>query len=141
MTITHGGINRRKRFDWYFDAHSKKVRIVNEDGREHSYSVQEIHHILNRLWQEFGDRYFPLANNVEYLSKGSEKMGLGMVILQQENSNVSHAQGASYLGVVLEECGYFGWNGKHRQIEWRFMDTDFSLAMIESRLTRSRSRG
>lgn len=137
MSVTHGGINRRKRFDWHFDANSHKVRIQNEDGKEHSYSIQEIHHILNSLYEEFGDKYFRLANNVEYLGKGTEKIGLGMVILQQENSNVSHAQGASYLGVVLEECGYFAWNGKHRQIEWRLIDTDFSLAMIESRLIRS----
>ena len=140
MSITRGGLSRRKQFDWHFDAISKKVRVKNEDDREHSYSVQEIHFILGRLHKEFGNKYFPLANNVEYLGDGTEKMGLGVIILQQADSNVSHAQGSSYLGVVLEECGYFTWNGKNRGIEWRLIETDFSLATIESRLIRSSTK-
>jgi len=70
MSVTRGGVTRRKQFTWYFDANSQKVCIENEDGRKHSYSVQEIQFILTRLHDEFGDRYFPLANNVEWLSKG-----------------------------------------------------------------------
>ncbi len=134
MSDTRGGVTKRKQFTWHFDANSHKVRIENEDGRKHSYSVQEIHSILTRLHDKFGDRYFPLANNVEWLSKGTEKLGLGTIILEQENSDVSHAQGSSYLGVVLEECGYLAWNEKHTRIKWRLVDTDFSLATIESRL-------
>lgn len=35
--------------------------------------------------------------------------------------NISHAQGASYLGVVLEHVGILEWNGKQRGIRWRIM--------------------
>ncbi|MGO9314589.1 MAG: hypothetical protein ACLQBD_15880 [Syntrophobacteraceae bacterium] len=134
MSVTHGVTAKAKRFDWYFDTKSKKVWIENEKGREHGYSTQEIQSILSKLYDEFRDRYFPLANNVARLSNGTEKMGFGMVILNQKNSNVPHAQGSSYLGVVLEECGYLAWNGKHVGIEWRIIDTDFSLDAIQSRL-------
>jgi hypothetical protein len=137
MSVTHGVAAKAKRFDWYFDAHLKKVRIENENGREHAYSIQEIQSILTGLHNEFRDGYFPLANNVERLSNGTERQGFGMVILKQENSNVLHAQGASYLGVVLEECGYLVWNRKHLGIEWQIIDTDFSMDAIQSRLMRS----
>jgi hypothetical protein len=136
MPFTRGGLTRRKRFEWHFDVNSGRVRIENEDGREHSYSVQEISQILKRLQKEFGGEFFPLANNVEWLSNGTEKMGIGKVILEQENSSVSHAQGSSYLGVVLEECGYFVWNQRHRGIQWRLTITDFGVKRIESRLLR-----
>jgi hypothetical protein len=140
MSITRGGSAKAKQFDWYFDANSKKVRIISEKRKEHAYSTQEIQAILSRLYNEFEDGYFPLANNVAHLGGGTEKMGLGVIILQQPNSDVYHAQGSSYLGVVLEECGYLAWNGKHVGIEWRFLDTDFSLDAIQCRLIRSSTR-
>ena len=138
MSITRGGKSRRKRFGWHFDAGSSRIAIENEDGKKHSYSVLEIRDILNTIHHRFGTNYFPLANNVEKLSNGTEKIGLGTIILEREDSDVYHAQGSSYLGVVLEERGYFIWNGKHRGIEWRLKDTDFRLATIVSRLTNAK---
>ncbi len=61
--------------------------------------------------------------------------GLGRVILGQEGANIAHAEGASYLGVVLEHCGYFFWNNHHKGIAWRLLDTDFSMETIISRLS------
>ena len=132
MSVTHGATAKAKRFDWYSDAKSKKVWIENEKGREHGYSTQEIQSILSKLYDEFRDRYFPLPNNVARLSNGTEKMGFGMVILNPKNSNVPHAQGSSYLGVVLEDAGIL-LGMQHVGIEWRIIDTDFSLDAIQSR--------
>jgi hypothetical protein len=53
-----------------------------------------------------------LANNVQKLGKGIETRGLGTIILDFNPGNVKHAQAASYLCPVLEEIGYFDWNGK-----------------------------
>jgi hypothetical protein len=108
MSVTRGGPSKGKRFRWHFDKVSQKVRIENEDRKDlHSYTVEEIQAILKSIQREFKEGYFPLANNVECLRNGTEKMGLGRAILDLEGSIICHAQGSSYLGVVLEECGYF----------------------------------
>ena len=137
MAFTRGGENKRKRFVWQYYSLSKRVNIQNQDGRDHSYSLFEIQQILRRIYSEFGMGYFPLANNVENMGNGTEQMGLGMIILSEGKNDISHAQGASYLGVVLENTGYLEWNGKNRGIEWRLLDTDFELSTIEKRLNRS----
>jgi hypothetical protein len=134
MTSTHGGDARKREFRWCIDPLSKTVHIVNENGRKHEYSLQEIVFILNRIRKEFGNNFFPLANNVEKLSNGTEQLGLGLIILQLGKSDVAHAQGASYLGVVLEQIGYLQWNGQNRGIMWRLIDSNFEEAEIESRL-------
>lgn len=134
MSVTRGGKAKGKHFTWRFESDLHQVLIENEDGRVHVYSVHEIQAVLRAVYREFKSDYFPLANNVERLWNGTEKMGLGKLILELEGSNTTHAQGSSYLGVILEECGYFVWNRKHRGIEWRLEDTDFSLDGITSRL-------
>ncbi len=136
MAFTRGSENKRKRFNWHYEPFSKKVQILNEDGKEHTYSVHEVQRILARLYKEFGLNYFPLANNVENLGNGTETMGLGMIILFEGKKEIRHAQGASYLGVVLENVGYLKWNGKTRGIEWRLIDNNFELPTIENRLKR-----
>lgn len=98
------------------------------------FSIQDIQHILVLLSAEFGDQCFPLANNVERLANRTERRGLGMIIREQANATILHAQGGRYLGVVLEEAGYFQWNGLNMGIAWRIIDTDFRLPTIESRL-------
>ncbi len=137
MSFTRGGKKRRKHFDWYYDSNLQRVLIVNEDGREHKYPLSEIHSILRIIHHRFGTDYFPLANNVEKLSNGTEGMGLGTIILELGQSTVAHAQGASYLGVVLEECGFFLWNGKHRGIEWKLLLKIIETNEIEPCLNRN----
>lgn len=134
MSVTRGGQAKGKHFNWHFDDDSNQVLIKNENGKEHAYSVKEIQTVLRAVYREFKSDYFPLANNVERLSNGTEKIGLGKLILELEESNIHHAQGSSYLGVVLEECEYFVWNGQHMGIEWRLEDTNFSLEKITSQL-------
>ena len=75
-----------------------------------------------QIKNEFGSDYFPLANNVEKLTNDNEGRGLGTAILDLNPGKVRHAQGASYIGPVLEEIGYFEWNVKNRGIKWRLKD-------------------
>jgi hypothetical protein len=86
------------------------VKIKNENGRQEEYSVHEIFEVLNWLTDKFGLDWFPLANNVEKLGNETEVNGLGVAILQKRPRKISHAQGASYLGVVLEHVGILEWN-------------------------------
>jgi hypothetical protein len=135
MSVTHGGPNKGKRFQWKFNATSGRLEITNQNGRELRYTLQEIHEILLSIQNDFGSDYFPLANNVERLSNGTERNGLGMIILRHKPGEISHAQGASYLGVVLEERGFLEWNGKHRGIEWRLKDKNLGPQRIKTRLS------
>lgn len=113
--VTHGG--RYRDFEWWIDGDT--LRIRNTDGLEHSYSLTEIVTILGKLHQEFGTDWFPLGNNVEKLHRETERPGLGATIYAQPKSNTLHAQGASYLGVILEQARILGWNHERRGIEWR----------------------
>lgn len=136
MSETQGGINKRKGFEWSYLAEEKKI-VIKKQGdksRQHQYSVREIESILSRLESFFGNGFFPLANNVEKLGNGTERQGLGTAILEQRPGDTYHAQGSSYLGVVMEECGYFEWNGKHVGIHWRLIDHDFTRENIIGKL-------
>lgn len=114
MSVTHG---KKVHFQWEFL--NDQVKIVNQEGRIHEYHLQEILRILTWLDKEFGLGWFPLANNVVKLNKGTEKSGLGMAILEQVPGDITHAQGASFLGVVLDSVGIFSWNGAKKGIQWR----------------------
>lgn len=118
MSRTHGGPRKGKQFDWRFNPVSGRLRITNEDGKDLEYSVKEIEGVLKSLHFQFGTRPFPLANNVELLAKGKERDGLGSCILKHLPGDIKRAQGASYLGVVLEESGLLTWNGEMKGIEW-----------------------
>lgn len=134
-SITHGPAHRRRHFDWHFENGRKLLHIKNERGREHEFALDEMQAILRMLHSVFGMDFFPLANNVELLGNGTEQTGFGTTIVAQADATVSHAQGASYLGVVLEECGYLEWNQQHVGIEWRIIDTDFSAGELATRLS------
>ena len=112
---THGG--RARTFEWRLDRDS--LRIESESGMSHAYALEEILTVVRLLQAHFRGNWFPLANNVEKLHHGTERYGLGGAIHQQRPGDTHHAQGASYLGVVLERAGIFEWNGKARAIQWR----------------------
>jgi len=107
MLYTHGGKSRT--FQWRFA--NDLLTIENEFGRTHEYQLVEIYNILQWLQCEFHNEWFPLANNVEKLGNGTEKKGLGIAIYRQKPGDVTHAQGSSYLGMVLESAQLFEWNG------------------------------
>jgi hypothetical protein len=118
MLVTHGG-GKAKRFNWVLQ--DDYVKIKNENGRQEEYPLGEIFDVMNWLKEKFGLSWFPLANNVEKLGQGTEVDGLGVAILRQRPRDISHAQGASYLGVVLEHVGILEWNSKQRGIQWRII--------------------
>lgn len=134
LSETRGSDNKRKKFKWTYDVEKRAVLIRNEDGKTHEYALKEIQRILLGASMVFGNDYFPLSNNVEKLADGTERRGLGTIILEQKPGDIYHAQGASYLGVVLEECGIFEWNGKRIGICWRLLRSDLNSSDISSLL-------
>ena len=136
MSFTRGGERKRKEFLWRLDATSETVIIENEKGRKLTYTVGEVREILLALHRRFRADFFPLANNVERLGNGTERPGLGTTMLDLLGHNVTKAQGASYLGAVLEEIGFFTWNDRNWGIEWRLVDTDLSRAAVTAKLAR-----
>ena len=118
MLVTHGG-RKAKRFNWVLQ--DDYVKIKNENARQEEYPVGEIFDVINWLTERFGLSWLPLANNVEKLWQGTEVDGLGVAILWRRPRNIAHAQGASYLGVVLEHVGILEWNNKERGIQWRII--------------------
>jgi hypothetical protein len=134
MSYTRGGPNKRRQFDWHYDPESGELLIINQNGREIMYSVGEIQGILLSLQARFGKEYFRLSNNVAFLGDKTEQEGLGMTILGVLPGDFTRAQGASYLGVVLEECGYLEWNGKSTGIAWRVVREDFGSEALKKRL-------
>jgi hypothetical protein len=132
MSVTHGG--RAKQFNWFFGG--ERLVIENELGLKHTYSVEEILAILSGIKSEFGDKWFPLANNVAKMYRGTEIAGLGTTIYHLCPGDTLHAQGASYLGVVLDEVGILEWNGKSRGISWRLMSHPKEPGALRTRLSR-----
>jgi len=132
MPITHGG--RARKFRW--SVNKNEIRIVSESRIKHIYTLGEILSVLSMLRTQFGDRWFPLGNNVEKLYHQTERPGLGTAIYCQHPGDTLHAQGASYLGVILEECGIFEWNGKRRGISWRNVEGPLDRRALEFRLRR-----
>lgn len=85
-----------------------------------TYAISEIVSVLEWLKNVFHDQWFPLANNVAHLGQGDVQPGLGRAIIETDiNRNVTHAQGASYLGVLLQDLMIFEWNNINKGIQWR----------------------
>ncbi len=130
MLYTHGGKTRT--FQWRFA--NDLLTIENELGRIHEYQLAEIYNILQWLQCEFHNDWFPLANNVEKLGNGTEKKGLGVAIYRQKPGDVTHAQGSSYLGVVLESAQLLEWNGAKKGIQWRIIRQINTIDNVRSTL-------
>jgi hypothetical protein len=127
MSTTHGG--RKKGFGWRLNGN--QIHIKNDDGREHVFSLSETFQIIQWLNGIFRNDWFPLANNVALLGSGEEKDGLGTAILSHSPDDITHAQGSSYLGVILEEIGVFQWNGEKRGIQWRIVKMPESVGELK----------
>jgi hypothetical protein len=117
MSTTHGG--KAKRFVWSY--RDDLLVIKTNEGKTHQYTLQEIIAILSVLRTKFEHGWFPLANNVQKMFELEERPGLGSTIYSLRPGDTYHAQGASYLGVVLEEAGILEWNGRMKGIEWRLV--------------------
>ncbi len=115
MSVTHGG--RARNFAWTVEGGN--LLIESESEMRHEYSLHDILTIIRSLRARFGENWIPLANNVEKMYAGTEIPGLGMTLYDQNLGNTTYAQGASYLGVVLEESDILKWNGEKKGIRWR----------------------
>ncbi len=78
----------------------------------------------------------PILGNQGFISPAHRLNGFVYRENWLENlpKDIARAQGASYLGVVLEECGFLEWNKEHGGIAWRLLETDFSPEALEARL-------
>lgn len=132
--MTRGGPRKAKRFTWRYDPATRAIIIVNERERALVYTLEQVVAALHALKAEFGSREIPLANNVAKVGDGSEQPGFGTVLIRLKPGDTSFAQGASYLGVVLEDLGYLRWNGRHRGIAWHLTDTSVDRVDLERRL-------
>jgi hypothetical protein len=95
---------KSKDFKWCFDPGQDAIAIVRDNGTQELFKTSEVFAILHEIYDCFGYDCFPLANNVETMPLGTEKMGLGTIIYGAVKI-VSHAQAASQLGVILERIG------------------------------------
>lgn len=135
MSVTHGG--RARRFKWFFEG--EHLVIENESGLKHRYAFEEIVAVLSDIQAEFGEKWFPLANNVDRMSRGTGIAGLGTAIYHLRPGHALHAQGASYLGVVLDEVGILEWNRRSRGIAWRLSVDPRQPQALKARLGRQAS--
>jgi len=138
MSITHGG-KKAVSFNWGMTDGKKYIVIVNVKGRGFFYKIDEVSEVLISLKREFNSDWFPLANNVKTLGNDTEKPGLGYCLYHQDKNRknrVSYAQGASYLGVVLDEVGIVEWNQvAGKGIQWRInADDDIKKSHIRSEI-------
>lgn len=113
---TRGG--KAKEFHWAFEPYIDSLKIDRDLAKPDYFKVQEVFSVIHILYDHFGSDWYPLANNVEKMGNGTETMGLGSAIFSISR-DITHAQAASQLGVILEELGIFEWNNKPRGIAWR----------------------
>lgn len=119
MSFTRGGPNKCRQFEWHYDPGSRQLLIINQNGREIMYSLGEIQAILQCLQARFGKDYFRLSVKELPPGKEAEPGSFSQTILDVLPDDFARCQGASYLGVVLEECGCLEWNGQSVGIAWR----------------------
>ncbi len=128
-SVTHGG--RAKKFKWVLMVDS--ILIIKQTGVTLKYDLSDIQSVLSELNQGFRLELFPLANNVEKLYRSEETLGLGTALYKISQSTL-YAQGASYLGVVLELGGILEWNGEKRGIHWRLRKWPLTLVAMKTLL-------
>ncbi len=138
-SVTHG-----KRIEFLWDIKNKDILLIKNLKQPpifHEYTTGEILRVISWLYNIFGETYFPLGNNVVDLSTGNATDGLGKAIYENDDSrNTFHAQGASYLGVILSEAGIFEWNQEQKGICWKIAEKPKSADDIAERLSKERQR-
>jgi len=111
---TLGG--KARAFTWHIDDRSVLIIDRTDTGIRDVFPLEELLALLKELEKDFGTEYFPLANNLAKLAKGIEVSGLGQIIYSM-TTNITKAQSASQLVVILKECGILKWNGHKKGIK------------------------
>jgi len=113
---THGG--KKKPFKWRFDNESDAIVIDRNLTKHDIFELDEILTVIQALYRELANDWYPLANGLVKMQDGTEEVGLGSSIYAVSN-DTTHGQAASQLGVILEDAGILKWNGRSRNIAWR----------------------
>ena len=71
--------------------------------------IQEIQKFINH-------NKIPLANNVQKLTNGTEKEGLGKFLYEKLNKNTTQAQLASHISTIFYYSGIWDYNGRKRNM-------------------------
>lgn len=119
-----------KEFKWRYSKSDGLVitRTFKSGNNKTEFSNEDIDKIINYI-KEKG--IVPLANNVEKLSNGTEKEGIGSFIYQNISSDTTNAQAASQLASILYNTGVLGYNGAARGMEFWILEENWKgkLAM------------
>ena len=73
---TRGAPTKSKCFRWYWDDQTLHIHRENRYHQHDDFPRAELEKILEDLEGQFRSGWFPLANNVEKMPKGTEKAGL-----------------------------------------------------------------
>ena len=123
---TLGG--KAKDFWWRVEANGDITirRVFETRGLAEDVRVRTTTHAeLGRLLAAMADgEWWPLANNVEKLTNGTEQDGLGKFLYEQLDWTATDAQLAGHLGVILTGAGVWEWNQRKRGMMFRLTDTD-----------------
>lgn len=97
MTECFTVANRRR---FYYAIDIKGVRLAPR--RRHS--IEQINSLLSKLWNEFGDAPFPLANSATKVRTGEERSGIGTAYFSITDGK-GNPPDTSALAAVLNEIG------------------------------------
>ena len=110
-----------KNFWWILDDDCKIIVLrqfnmkSTKQPHETIISSDIIQHLIDLLPN---DEWFPLANNVEKLSNGTEVEGIGKILYDQ-GFNTTDCQTASHLGTIFYQAGIWLYNGKLNGIKFQ----------------------
>ena len=120
-----------KSFKWIFDSRNGITirRQFSIGDRVDIFSRNEIEQIIQFT---INNGNIPLANNVEKIYKGTEKIGLGSFIYNQFTKDISKAQAASQLATILVKTGIYDYNGLMRNMEFWIKNSDWQFLLMNN---------
>lgn len=115
---TFGG--KSKRFSWKIDdesnIHIKRIFDL-ENGTKEVKKITTAFE-LGQLDDYMKDgNWKSIANNVDKLAKGTEKVGIGVFLYNKLNWSGTDAQLSGHLGVIFYKAGVWDYNRKKRGIQ------------------------
>lgn len=117
---TFGG--KSKPFLWKIDegCNIHIIRVFNlESGKKEMPKIVRVDD-LNRLDEYMGDgNWKDLANNVEKLANGTEKLGIGKFLCNDLGWTTTDAQLSGHLGVIFSRSKVWEYNGKMRGMKFK----------------------